>query len=201
VRDNLSVIELVARVADGDQAAWDEIVERYSPLVWSICVRFRLSRQDIDDVGQTIWLLLVEQIGKLREPAALPGWLATTTRRECLRVIALSHRHEHQSMPLDDQMPADPAAALIEDEVIAAERDAALQAAFSELPEGCRELLSMLISDPPHNYADISATLGIAVGSIGPTRARCLERLRRSPHLAAFLSGGASVAKVNGAGR
>ena len=87
MRDDPSVIALVARVRDGDQEAWDEIVERYSPLVWSICVRYRLSRQDIDDVGQSVWLLLVEQIGSLREPAALPGWLATTTRRECLRVL------------------------------------------------------------------------------------------------------------------
>ena len=89
-------------------------------------------------------------------------------------------------------MPPDPAAAMIEQEVIAAERDAALRAAFAELPPGCHELLSMLIDDPPRAYADISATLGIAVGSIGPTRARCLDRLRRSPHLAAVLGEHAS---------
>ena len=76
-----------SRVRDGDQAAWDELIERYSPLVWSICVRYQLARPDIDDVGQSVWLLLVEQIGRLREPAALPGWLATTTRRECLRIL------------------------------------------------------------------------------------------------------------------
>ena len=99
MRDDPSVIALVARVGDGDQEAWNELVERYAPLVWSICVRYRLSRQDIDDVGQSVWLLLVEQIGKLREPAALPGWLATTTRRECLRILRAGRRYDHEGLP------------------------------------------------------------------------------------------------------
>src|SRR5258706_13777064 len=73
MRDDLSVIAPVARVGDGDQRAWDELVERYSPLVWSICFRYRLTRQDIDDVGQSVWLLLFEQAGKLRKPPPLPG--------------------------------------------------------------------------------------------------------------------------------
>ncbi len=98
-------------------------------------------------------------------------------------------------------MPADDADAVIEHEIIVAERDAALRAALAELPQNCRELLSMLIGDPPRNYADISATLGIAVGSIGPTRARCLDRLRRSPHLTAFLGDSASVINVKESGR
>ena len=134
MRDDPVVIALVARVRDGDQTAWDEVVERYSPLVWSICVRYRLSRQDTDDVGQSVWLLLVEQIGSLREPAALPGWLATTTRRECLRILRAARRHDAAGLPAEDQMPADPAAVMVEDEVIVAERDAALRAAFAELP-------------------------------------------------------------------
>jgi len=93
-------------------------------------------------------------------------------------------------------MPADDADAMIDHEIIVAERDAALRAVFGELPQNCRELLSMLISDQPRNYADISATLGIAIGSIGPTRARCLDRLRRSPHLTTFLGDSASVINV-----
>jgi RNA polymerase sigma factor (sigma-70 family) len=187
MRDDPSVIALVARVGDGDQEAWNELVERYAPLVWSICVRYGLSRQDIDDVGQSVWLLLVEQIGKLREPAALPGWLATTTRRECLRVLRAGRRYDHEGLPPDDQMPPDPSATMIEQEVIVAERNAALRAAFAELPQPCRELLSLLMSDPAPAYAEISARLGMAIGSIGPTRARCLDRLRRSPHLVAVL--------------
>jgi RNA polymerase sigma factor (sigma-70 family) len=187
MRDDPSVIALVARVGDGDQEAWNELVERYAPLVWSICVRYQLSRQDIDDVGQSVWLLLVEQIGKLREPAALPGWLATTTRRECLRILRAGRRYDHEGLPADDQMPPDPSATVIEQEIIVAERNAALRAAFAELPQPCRELLSMLMSDSSPAYAEISARLGMAVGSIGPTRARCLERLRRSQHLVAVL--------------
>jgi RNA polymerase sigma factor (sigma-70 family) len=187
MRDDPSVIALVARVGDGDQDAWDELIERYSPLVWSICARYQLSRQDVADVGQNVWLLLVEQIGKLREPAALPGWLATTTKRECLRVLRAVRRHEHAGLPPEDQMPPDPAATTIEQEIIAAERNAALRAAFAELSRACHELLSMLMSDPPPAYVDVSATLGMPVGSIGPMRARCLDRLRRSQHLVAVL--------------
>ncbi len=189
MRDDPSVIALVARVGDGDQEAWDELIERYSPLVWSICRRHELSRQDIDDVGQSVWLLLVEQIGNLRQPAALPGWLATTTRRECLRVLRAARRHDHAGLPPEDQMPAD-SATMVEQEVIVAERDAALRAAFAELPPGCHDLLSMLVSDPPHAYTEVSETLGVAVGSIGPMRARCLDRLRRSRHLGVVLGNG-----------
>jgi RNA polymerase sigma factor (sigma-70 family) len=197
-----SVIALVARVGDGDQEAWDEIIERYSPLVWNICGRYQLNRHDIDDVGQSVWLLLVENIASLREAAALPGWLATTTKRECLRVLRAGRRHEHADLPAEDQMPSDPDAMAIEEEVIVAERNAALRAAFAELPPRCYQLLSMLVSDPPPPYAEISAKLGIPVGSIGPTRARCLARLRRSPHLAALLGGGPSdLENLSGAGR
>jgi RNA polymerase sigma factor (sigma-70 family) len=187
MRDDPAVIGLVTRAASGDQGAWNEIIERYAPLVWSICVRYRLAPEDIDDVGQTVWLLLVEKLGSLREPAALPGWLATTTQRECLRVIRLANRHDHAVLPPMDRIPPDPDARLIEEEVIAAERNAALRAALAELPRSCRELMLMLAAEPPCAYAEISATLGVAMGSIGPMRARCLARLRRSPHLAAIV--------------
>jgi RNA polymerase sigma factor (sigma-70 family) len=186
MRDDPLVTALVAGATAGDQRAWDGLVERYAPLVWSICKRYRLDREDIDDVGQSVWLLLVENIGKLREPAAVAGWLATTTQHECFRLLQASRRHDHSGLPPEDQMPADPKDASIEHEVLAAERDAALRAAFAELPRKCRELLSMLVSDPPRPYTEISATLGVAVGSIGPTRARCLEHLRRSPHVRAM---------------
>ncbi len=194
--DDPSVSALVARVRDGDQGAWDELIERYSPLVWSICQRYQLSRQDIDDVGQSVWLLLVENIGSLREAAALPGWLATTTRREVLRVLRVASRHDHADLPPDGQLPRDPDAPTIEEELIAAERNAALRAAFAELQPSCHDLLSLLVADPPLAYAEISFRLGIPVGSIGPTRARCLDRLRRSPHLAGLLADGATHAGV-----
>jgi RNA polymerase sigma factor (sigma-70 family) len=183
MRDDPLVIALVTRAADGDQAAWNEIVERYAPLVWSICRRYQLDRHDIDDVGQSVWLRLIENIEGLHEPAALPGWLARTTQRECLRVLRASRRHGHAELPDDDQMLASPADPTIEQDILSAERDAALRAAFAGLARPCRELLSMLLADPPVAYSEISATLGMAVGSIGAMRARCLNRLRHSPYL------------------
>jgi RNA polymerase sigma factor (sigma-70 family) len=187
MRDDPSVIALVTRVCAGDQQAWNEIIERYAPLVWSICHRYQLSRQDIDDVGQSTWLLLVENIGKLREPAALPGWIATATRRECLRVLRGARRHDPGGLAPEELMPPDQTDA-IDQELFEAERNIALRAAFDELPSGCHALLSMLIIDPPPGYQQISKALGIPIGSIGPTRGRCLQRLRRSPHLAAFVA-------------
>jgi RNA polymerase sigma factor (sigma-70 family) len=185
VRDDPYVVALVARAAGGDQGAWDEIVERYAPLVWSICARFRLSEHDSEDVGQNVWLLLVEQIGKLREPAALPGWLATTTRRECLRAAA--RKSEHLAATVDEGQFVD--GAVIDEEILMAERNACLRAAFAELPPRCQQLLGMLISDPPHSYAEISVLLNMPPGSIGPQRARCLDRLRRSASLIALGDG------------
>jgi RNA polymerase sigma factor (sigma-70 family) len=201
MNDDSSVSALVARVVDGDQEAWNEIIERYAPLVWSICLRHQLSRSDIDDVGQSVWLLLIENIGKLRAAAALPGWLATTTKRECLRVLRTTQRHDHADLPPEEQMPVDPEAATIEQEIILAERNAALRAAFAELAPSCHELLSMLITDPPFSYADVSTRMGIPVGSIGPTRARCLDRLRQSPHLTGIIGEGAPQAEVKKTGR
>jgi RNA polymerase sigma factor (sigma-70 family) len=193
MRDDPYVVALVTRAAGSDQGAWNELVERYAPLVWAICNRYRLSNHDIEDVGQNVWLALVEQLGKLRQPAALPGWLATTTRRECLRVVTtakrLGNRLDEAAEFVDD--------AVIDEEILRAERDAGLRAAFAELPPHCRQLMGMLISDPPHTYAEISATLGIPMGSIGPQRARCLDRLRRSDTLIAL---GAGEFEINSPG-
>jgi len=104
MRDDPHVVALVTRASGGDQGAWHELVDRYAPLVYTICTRYRLSNHDIEDVGQNVWLLLVEQLGKLREPAALPGWLATTTARECLRVVTAASRAERLGTGLDDSV-------------------------------------------------------------------------------------------------
>jgi RNA polymerase sigma factor (sigma-70 family) len=196
MRDDPSVIALVTRAVNSDQNAWNDIVERYAPLVWSICARYRLNDQDIEDVGQTVWLLLVEHLGKLREPAALPGWLATTTHRECQRALTAARRTEDAGTKLDDALLVVDGA-VIEQEILAAERNAALRLALRELPPRCQQLLAMLISDPPRSYDEISTTLQIPVGSIGPQRARCLERLRRSAALAGL---GAGEMRVNSTG-
>jgi RNA polymerase sigma factor (sigma-70 family) len=183
VRDDPTVVALVKRAAGGDQAAWNEIVERYAPLVWSICARFQLSNHDREDVGQNVWLLLVEQLGKLREPAALPGWLATTTHRECLRVVTAARKSERLGTGLDDA-PQFVDNTIIDEEILMAERNAALRTALAELPPRCQQLLAMLISDPPYSYEEIGTALQIPVGSIGPQRGRCLDRLRKSSALA-----------------
>jgi RNA polymerase sigma factor (sigma-70 family) len=189
MRDDPSVTALVTRARNGDKLAWDEIVDRYAPLVWSICRRYRLSSLDTDDVGQSVWLRLVEQLNALRDPAALPGWLATTTRRECIRVLRAANKQgARSSNPPDLDTIPDEYAAAAEQELLTAERDVALREAFGALPPRCQRLISMLIADPPVPYAEISSTLGIPIGSIGPNRRRCLNRLRRHPPLAALIS-------------
>ena len=183
--DGSAVVALVTRAAGGDPDAWAEIVELYTPLVWSICTWLKLSSAGIKNVAQMIWLLLAERLGKLRDPAALPGWLATTTRRECVRVINAVGESGQRQAKLDEALQfADDTA--IDEEISFAERNAALLEAFAELPPHCQQLISMLLADPPNSYAEISATLNIPVGSIGPQRARCLERLRRSNAFAAW---------------
>ena len=168
-------------------------VERYAPLIWSICRRYRLGRADADDVGQTVWLQLVEQLDRIRDPEALPGWLATTTRRECSRVWRAAWNPQVANYVLDAERIPDEQTVSAEQELLRAERHAALLEAFADLPQGCRRLIALLIEDPPVPYAQISARLGIPVGSIGPTRSRYLDRLRRHPAIAALIN-----AEVNG---
>ena len=187
MRNDPQVIDLVTRARNGDRSAWDALVDRYSPLIWSICRRYQLDRTDAEDVGQAVWLRLVEQLDNLREPAALPGWLATTTQRECYRVRrARSRLAAGEQVPDADSLPDDQTV-VAEDELLMAERHAALREAFRELPPSYQRLLALLIADPPVPYAEISARLGIPIGSIGPSRSRSLERLRRHPAVAALI--------------
>ena len=187
---DVSVIDLVMRARNDDKQAWDALVERYAPLVWSICRRYQLSGADAADVGQNVWLRLVEHIDKLRDPAALPGWLVTTTRRECCQFVRTAGRRHALELVLDaDDIPGQTEA--IEEEVFAAELGAALREALSQLPPGYQQLMTLLIQDPPVPYVEIGARLGIPVGSIGPTRSRCLKRLRRHPAVAALINPGA----------
>jgi RNA polymerase sigma factor (sigma-70 family) len=166
--DEPLLISLVTRARNGDKRAWDMLVERCAPVVWSICRRHRLSGQDTDDVGQSIWLRLVERIDTLREPAALTGWVADTTHNECSRVLRPArNRSASSSRPetAPDDRPA-PAAHW----VFIAELDAALREAFATLSSQCQHLLVMLTADPPVPCAEIGATLGIAVADIAPFR-------------------------------
>jgi len=183
-----SVTDLVTRARNGDQQAWDALVERYASLIWSICRGHRLGDADAGDVAQRVWLQLTRHIDQVRDPAALAGWLATTTRRECLQVP--------RAVPGPNPAGYGPAAGLTageqtlraERELLVAERQAVLREALLALPPCCQQLITLLIQDPPVSYARISATLGIPVGAIGPTRRRCLDKLRRHPTIAALIS-------------
>jgi RNA polymerase sigma factor (sigma-70 family) len=182
------VVALSMRAGDGDERAWAALVERHAPLIWSLCRRYRLDATDTADVGQNVWLLLVNHLGKIRDPAALPGWLATTTRRECTRILnraQVPHVARHE--PDAENIP-DGEAETIEQKLLAAERHAALREAFTYLSPRDQQLIALLIEDPPVPYAEISTRLGIPVGSIGPNRRRCLDKLRHHPAIAALIS-------------
>ena len=189
-----SITDLVTRARHGDQRAWDDLVERYAPLVWAICRRYQLGRADAEDVHQIIWLQLVSRLGKIRDPAALPGWLATTTRRECVRVLRAARGPRAAEPVPDTETIPDEQALTAEQELLAAERHAALREALGRLPLSYQRLIGKLIEDPPLTYAQISAALNIPVGSIGPLRGRCLDQLRRDPAIAALINADAAAA-------
>jgi len=167
--------ELVAAATAGDQRAWDALVERYTSLLWAIARSYRLPAADASDVVQTTWLRLVEHLDQVADPDRLPGWLATTTRRECLRLLRRADRETSSPAILD--VPDD--APELDAGMLSDERDAALWRAFSQLDEFCQRLLRVLTAaDPAPSYSEVSRALGIKIGSIGPTRARCLAKLR-----------------------
>lgn len=170
---------LVPAAREGDQHAWNAIVDRFLPLVSAIVRRHRLSEADGDDVSQTVWLRLVEHLGDIREADALPGWIRTTTRNECLRLLAARGRVRPVD-PQDDRGLDAVELDVADEELLAAERRQLLREALSELPAARRELLVLLLTDPPVAYEEISRVLGIPIGSIGPTRGRALEQLRRT---------------------
>jgi RNA polymerase sigma factor (sigma-70 family) len=197
MRDGLpasySVSDLVTLARDGEKQAWDALVDRYAPLIWSICRRHGLGRADAEDVGQAVWVYLTGQLGGLRDPAALPGWLATTARRECARVLRAG-RPLAAGYALDAETLPDHQAESAEREALAAERQAALREAFMDLPPRGQQLIALLLEDPPVRYAEISARLGIPIGSIGPSRRRYLDKMRNHPAVAALAGAEAAAA-------
>lgn len=191
VGTDIDVAVLVRRATEGDHQAWDCLVERYTPLVMAVVRRHRLAPDDAMDAYQTVWLSLVEHLGRLDEPRALPGWLMTTTRNECLRVIRAGRRTQPVEPEALDATSIDVRSRHGDDEDVASgllrsERHEALLAALAELPDHQRQLLILLLADPPLSYEEISKRLNVSVGYIGPTRSRALQRLRQSPHLAAL---------------
>jgi RNA polymerase sigma factor (sigma-70 family) len=181
-----NVTDLVHAAVLGDESAWGSLVERYTPLLMSVLRGYRLRDDDLRDVAQTVWLRLVEHLGNLREPRALPMWIITTAKNESVRVLKAGARTQPFSAVFEDELPEQPDSGEVDRDLLRDERRRALLEAFAELPTRDRDLLALLVADPPIAYAEISARLGMPVGSIGPTRARVLAKLRATPALAAL---------------
>ncbi len=175
----MSMTELFRRAEAGEQAAWNAIVDRYTKLLWSVARAHRLGTADAADVVQTTWLRLVEHFGRIEDPERLAGWLATTARRECLQTLRRAGRElvgdvDDIILGVVEECPVP-----VDARLLAEERDVALWARFERLSVRCQVLLRILMATPPPDYATVSAELDMPVGSIGPTRGRCLNQLRK----------------------
>jgi RNA polymerase sigma factor (sigma-70 family) len=174
--------ELVRAASKGDQRAWEGLIGRFGGLVWSVARAHGLSRADAADVSQTAWLRLVEHLHRLRDPERVGTWLAATTRHEALRTL----RRAHRQLPVGDDAELDaelgrsgPPVDSPEARTLAAERSDLLWRAFAALPPRCQTLLRVLMADPPPSYQQVAVAMDMPIGSIGPTRGRCLDRLRQ----------------------
>jgi RNA polymerase sigma factor (sigma-70 family) len=166
----------LTQAAGGSTAAWAKLVDRYSGLLWSITRSFRLGAPDAADVMQTTWLRLVEHLDRIEQPERVGAWLATTARNECLAALRRNSRSTPSGSDfLDEIADIGPAP---DHGLLTTERDSALWTSLESLPDPCRRLLRILASDPPPSYVEIGAALSMPVGSIGPSRARCLDQLR-----------------------
>jgi RNA polymerase sigma factor (sigma-70 family) len=171
---DLDVRGAVEAAAAGDTEAWNDLVDRYAGLVWAVARGEGLSHADAADVCQTTWLRLAEHLGRLRTPESVGTWLARTARHECWRVLRSVHRVDsvEPNNLVSGEAPAADADLLAEEEL------ALLWRGLASLSPPCRTLLRVLAADPPPSYAEVSAILDMPIGSIGPRRARCLDRLR-----------------------
>jgi RNA polymerase sigma factor (sigma-70 family) len=179
------VTVLVHRAAEGDPTAWNAIVDEFSGLLWSVVRGFRLNEAQSADAVQTTWLRLVEHIADLREPEHVAGWLKTTAHRVCLQVIRQGGREqltdwEEDRGPVSGVRYEGPDEDGPEAAAMRQEQQVLVRRALAELPDRHRQLMELLVASPPISYQDISARLGMPVGSIGPTRARILTRMRET---------------------
>ena len=169
--------DLVRAAAAGDADAWRALVERFGGFVWSIARSHGLDRVDAADVVQTVWLRLVDNLGRLREPERVAGWLASTARHESIRVS----RQRQRTVPTGDTVVFDRQGPFEDDAaapVLRRERDAAVRKLVEDLPPRARDLLELLVIDTASSYAEVARRLAMPIGSIGPTRQRCLRALR-----------------------
>jgi RNA polymerase sigma factor (sigma-70 family) len=187
VEDEFPVESLVSAAVQGDESAWNDLVDRYSPLLVSVLRQCRLSTSEVEDVAQIVWLRLVENLERLRDAQALPKWIITTGRREAWRHAATGQRVQPRD-PATVESTLTATESDPNEELLREERHIALLAGLAELGQRDRTLLLMLIEDPPPSYAEISRRTGIAVGGIGPTRSRALDKLRRSAAIQAMMA-------------
>jgi RNA polymerase sigma factor (sigma-70 family) len=183
--DRSAIATLVTAAAAGDQDAWNGLVDKFASTVWAIARGYRLNAADAADVSQTTWLRLVEHLNRIEQPERVGAWLATTTRREALRVLRMAGRQ----IPNGDDFEVLPdiTTSISPDRgLLAAERDRLVTELVDQLPERSQLLLRLLSADSPLSYRDISESLSMPIGSIGPTRARALEQLRRLALRAGF---------------
>ena len=179
------VTVLVHRAAEGDPAAWNAIVDEYAGLLWSVVRGFRLNEAQAADAVQTTWLRLVEHIADLREPGHVAGWLKTTAQRVCLQVIRQGGRE--QLTDWDEERGSGsgtrydgPDEDGPETAALRQEQQVLVRRVLAELPDRHRQLMELLLASPAISYQEIGARLGMPVGSIGPTRARILARMREA---------------------
>jgi RNA polymerase sigma factor (sigma-70 family) len=165
-----------------DEHGWNALIEGYQPIIDSVCRRYRLKPEDAADLSQTVWMKLIDNLDRIREPRAMPAWIKTTAVRAALAVLRAGDRvtlfdfSQDNSAGWSPPSPA-PYGSELDARMVDAERRAAVRDGLAELTESHRALLSLLVADPPITYQQISDQLGLPVGSIGPTRARCLHKL------------------------
>lgn len=172
--EDVSHGELLLRAAAGERVAWDALVGRFDQMVWSVARSYRLDDAAASDVAQTVWLRLIENIDRINDPERLPGWLATTCRREALRVLKRSER----DIPSDFEYDIEDPSPSLESMLIEDEESREVVAAFREIGADCQQLLRLLTVEPALSYEEIAEATGRPVGSLGPTRGRCVERLK-----------------------
>ena len=182
----IPLVELVEKARDGDASAWGALVERLQGLVWRVTADQGMNSEDRQDVFAATFFRLFEHLGRIREPEKLPGWVATTARNESRQMMRTRRRVELRE-DFEPTAPVD--SADLADGLLDGELKSALRGAFRRLGLPCQELLRLSTAVPAISYDQISEITGIARNSLGPTRHRCLERLRQTPELQPFLQG------------
>jgi RNA polymerase sigma factor (sigma-70 family) len=181
--------DLLAACLRGEQAAWDALVDRYSGLIYSIPFKYGFDDSDAADIFQSVCVTLVEKLASIRAPRGLAAWIITTTSRQCLAFARSRGREQARTLPdgSPEIEPTDPDL-LPEDELVALERQHVVRTAVNQLPENCRQLVEALFSDAHTSYEQAARQLAIPANSLGPTRTRCLEKLRRLLAAAGYTS-------------